>query len=188
MKNEYSVLIKTNKLKKVFSQSNTSFMALFGSALFSLFLMTACGSDTFPDEDLSIVEDSTISLDRNSQEAKNVGENIKNSYARLASKRSDVCPKLIQAGVDNPVIKRAKEVMVDDHCDYFLYPRDGQNISVGVSDDQIEALLIVPTLHNFADGKYQVNSYDKHVIRLNYNGANYKPEDFIYDVAVTVSD
>ena len=43
-------------------------------------------------------------------------------------------------------------------------------------------------VHNFADGDYQVDSYDKHVIRLAYNGATYKPKNLVYDVAVTVSN
>lgn len=70
----------------------------------------------------------------------------------------------------------------------FLYPRTGQHIAVELDDNQIEALLIVPTLHNFADGDYQVASYDKHVIRLTYNGATYKSERFTYDVVITVTD
>ncbi|WP_426137474.1 hypothetical protein [Psychrobacter sp. TWR1-1-1] len=77
--------------------------------------------------------------------------------------------------------------MVNNHCDYFLYPRSGQQISVSINDSQIEALLIVPALHDFANGDYKVDSYDKHVIRLTYNGATYKPENFMYDVAVTIS-
>jgi high-affinity nickel permease len=55
-----------------------------------------------------------------------------------------------------------------------------------LSDSRIEALLVVPMLHDFANGDYQVESYDKHVIRLAYNGATYKPKNLMYDVAVTV--
>lgn len=188
MKNWQSVPIKTNYFnacKKVFAQFNVSYMVVFGSALF---LITACNTDKASEELPPIEVQPTITLDSNLQEAEDVKESIKNSYARLASKRPDVCPKLIQKGVDSQVIKRASEVMVDDHCDYFLYPNKDQNISVNVSDDQIEALLVVPTLHNFANGNYQVESYDKHVIRLAYDGATYKPENLVYDVAVTVSD
>lgn len=188
MKNWKSVPIKTNNSKapkKVFTQFNIRYMALFGSALF---LMTACEPDTSSEDALLIVEPPTITLDSNLQEVGDIGESIENSYAILASKRSDICPKLIQKEVDSQIIKRASEVMVNNHCDYFLYPNKGQNISVSVSDDQIEALLVVPTLHNFADGGYQANSYDKHIIRLNYSGATHKPEKFTYDVVVTVSD
>ncbi|MGP9491133.1 hypothetical protein [Psychrobacter sp. AOP7-B1-24] len=188
MKHWQSVSMKKNRFnasKKVFAQFNISYMVVFGSALF---LITACNIDK-ASEDLSPIEaQSTITLDSNIKEAENVKESIKNSYARLASERPDVCPKLIQKGVDSQVIKRTAEVMTSDYCDYFLYPQDGQKISVKVNDRQIETLLIVPILHNFANGDYQVESYDKHVIRLAYDGATYKPENLVYDVAVTVSD
>ncbi|HBL95976.1 MAG TPA: hypothetical protein DD294_03125, partial [Psychrobacter sp.] len=80
------------------------------------------------------------------------------------------------------------EVMVNDYCDYFLYPREGQHISVATNNRQIEALLIVPALHNFANGGYKVMSYDKHIIRLSYNGATYKPQNLNYDIVMTISD
>ena len=188
MKNWQSAPTKTNQSNKprnFFSQFNIRYIALFGSALF---LMTGCKPDTPSEDVLSIAELPTITLDSNLQEAEDIGESIKNSYARLASKRSDICPKLIQEEVGSHIIQRTSEVMVNDYCDYFLYPQEGQNISVKVNNSQIEALLIVPTLHNFANGDYQVSSYDKHVIRLAYNGADYKPENFIYDVAVTIAN
>ena len=132
-----------------------------------------------------VINDKETKAEQNAREVKN---NIRNSYARLASSRSDVCPKLIQEKVGSLVIERTAEVMVGDYCDYFLYAREGQVIAVQTDNRQLEALLIVPTLHNFANGDYQVGSYDKHVIRLSYNGATYKPENLVYDVAVTVSD
>ncbi|WP_201617190.1 hypothetical protein [Psychrobacter urativorans] len=114
--------------------------------------------------------------------------NIKNSYARLAAKRADICPKMLQKDVDTNTIERIAEVMVDEHCDYFLYPRTGQQIAITVNNSQIEALLIVPAVHDFADGAYQVASYDKHVIRLSYYGAAHKPERLRYDVAISLID
>ena len=135
------------------------------------------------------VSNSQTALERQKkQDIAEIEDNIKNSYARLAAQRADVCPKLLQKDIGNNVIERVQEVMVGDHCDYYLYPQVDQQIAVTVSDDRVEALLIVPTLHNFADGDYSVVSYDKHVIRLAYNGATYKPDRFSYDIVIDVTD
>ncbi|MES1964512.1 hypothetical protein M0N77_04085 [Psychrobacter sp. AH5] len=115
-----------------------------------------------------------------------IEDKIINSYARVASKHAHICPKLIQKQLDNSVIERTAEVMIKDSCDYFLYPKIGEQIAVSLDNDQIEALLITPRTYNFANGGYEVTSYDKHVIRLAYNGAGYKPENFRYDVAITI--
>lgn len=189
MKKHDSKIVKTAtsaQTKKPFWQSNNTYVGLFAVGFFSLVLISACYPDMFSGAGSGSAEASAANSDQNLQDAKDIENNIKNSYARLASKRSNICPKLIQEEVDNKVVERTAEVMVNNHCDYFLYPRDGQHISVTINDSQIEALLIVPTLHDFANGDYQVNSYDKHVIRLSYNGATYKPEHFEYDVAVSV--
>ncbi len=126
--------------------------------------------------------------EQNKLEINDIEDNITNSYARLAAERADICPKLLQKDMGHNDIKRVAEVMVNDHCDYFLYLNTGQRLYVDVDNRQIEALLIVPTLHDFANGDYKVISYDKHVIRLAYNGATYKPERLSYDVAITVTD
>lgn len=100
---------------------------------------------------------------KENSDAKQVKEGLRNSYARLAAKRADVCPKLLQTSVDNNVI---------------------EHILVKSNNDQIESLLVVPTLHNFANGRFLVKSSQKHVIRLKYNGANYKADSLRYDVSV----
>lgn len=152
------------------------------AALIVLFLINTCS----PDE----VKNTTVSRPNAmpSSNSVDIEDHIVNSYARLAAKRSDVCPKLLQQDVDSPSIRRRDEVMIDDHCDYFLYPHAGEQITVVVADPKIEALLIVPTMHNFANGEYQVDSYDKHVIRLSYNGAYYKPKRLKYDVTIKIND
>lgn len=104
------------------------------------------------------------------QDIADIEDNISNSYARLAAKRADLCPKMLQKALNHNLIERVAEVMIEDHCDYYLYPEVNQRLAVTLNTDQIEALLIVPTLHNFANGDYLVDSYDKHVIRLVYNG------------------
>jgi hypothetical protein len=160
-------------------------IVLFSAAALTLLLANACSQEAFSEQTADIEAARTL---QKQQDVANIESNIKNSYARLASQHTDICPKLLQKEVDNSIIERSAEIMVDDHCDYFLYPRTGQHIAVELDDNQIEALLIVPTLHNFADGDYQVASYDKHVIRLTYNGATYKSERFTYDVVITVTD
>ena len=193
MKKRYITTVATamiDKSKAGFWQSSNIYLTFFGVSFLLLLAVSACSSESFSENgaagaDKAVMNDNKAKAEQNAQEIK---DNIRNSYARLASGRSDVCPKLIQEKVGSPVVERTAEVMVGDYCDYFLYAREGQVIAVQTDNRQLEALLIVPTLHNFANGDYQVGSYDKHVIRLSYNGATYKPENLVYDVAVTVSD
>ena len=161
---------------------------LLGAAFLSIISMSGCNSEASTDNSALVTDSSVQHLDSNIQSSADIAEDIKNSYARLASKRSDVCPKLIQEERGSQTIERISEVMVNDYCDYFLYPEEGQELSVKVNNSQIETLLIVPALHNFADGNYQVTSYDKHVVRLSYNGATHKPEPLTYDIAIKLSD
>jgi len=187
MKNQRSTIVrhyKSNSGEPSLSQSTRKHGALFIPTLMSVLMISACSSEVSSKNSMTVTDNSA----RNIQSSKEIEDNIKNSYARLASKRSDVCPKLIQEETGNQVIERISEVMVNDYCDYFLYPREGQRLNVKVNNRQIEALLIVPTIHNFANGNYKVTSYDKHVIRLSYNGATHKPEHFVYDVALKISD
>lgn len=185
MKKRYSA--NADKSKKGLLRSNNTYVALCASVFVVLLFISAVSSETSSENSLLTAKKSTPQLDRRLQSAKDIEENIINSYARLAGKRSDVCPKLIQEKIGSQVIERTAEVMVNNYCDYFLYPREGQQISVNVNDSRIEALLIVPMLHDFANGNYRVDSYDKHVIRLAYKGATYKPKKLVYDVAVTVT-
>lgn len=122
------------------------------------------------------------------QEIADIEDNINNAHARLAAQHVDICPKLLQQDLDSKVIERIAEVMTAEHCDYFLYLRVGQHIDVALNNDRIEALLIVPTIHNFANGDYEVVSYDKHVIRLTYDGVTRMPERLHYDMVITVTD
>lgn len=162
-----------------------SHILLLIAGIAALLIINACS----PEAAIEPAADKAAALiQKKQQNVAEIEDSINNSYARIAANHVDVCPKLLQKDVDRNTIKRTAEVMVDDHCDYLLYLRSGQHIAVSLDNDQIEALLIVPTLHNFANGDYQVASYDKHVIRLSYNGATYKPERLSYDVAIRVSD
>lgn len=153
------------------------------SATLALFMITACS----PSSEHQISMHTSVAK-QSQRDAAQIEDNIKNSYARLAAERADICPKLIQKNKGNNIINRASEIMVGDYCDYFLYLREDQRLAVETNDIQIEVLLIVPTLYDFANGDYQVKSFDKHVVRLSYNGASYKPERLNYDVTMTVSD
>lgn len=147
-----------------------------------LLLTTACTSES---ANSAIADKQALP---NEQVQSDIEDKIVNSYARVASKKPDLCPKLVQKEVDNTVIERKAEVMVNNSCDYFLYPKVGEHIAVSLNNDQIEALLITPRVYNFANGDYKVKSYDKHVIRLSYDGAGYKPKRFRYDVTIAIKE
>ena len=160
-------------------------LALITIAILVVFVSNSCS----PEASTESHAKANISATKQKQlDVDDIEDNITNSYARLAAERADICPKLLQKDMGNNDIKRVAEVMVNDYCDYFLYLNTGQSLDVDIDNRQIEALLIVPAMHNFANGEYQVTSYDKHVIRLAYNGATYKPARLSYDVAITVTD
>lgn len=188
MKNFRSVIASVFRFdisKKTAGQSRMLFVLLIAIVVSVLLIINSCS----PKNATGLTADTESSLTQQEQyEITEIEDNIKNSYARLAAERADICPKLLQRDMGNNHIKRVAEVMVNDHCDYFLYPHTGQQIAVNLDNRQIEALLIVPTIHNFADGEYQVTSYDKHVIRLAYSGATYKPERLNYDVEIIITD
>ncbi|WP_201592567.1 MULTISPECIES: hypothetical protein [unclassified Psychrobacter] len=169
---------QSEKPKKSTLRSTQMYAGLCCSVILSLLFISACSPNTASENSLPNV---------NASDAKDIEENIKNSYARLAAKRPDVCPKLLQKNVDDDTIVRTAEVMISNYCDYYLYLERGQSINIDINTDQIETLLIVPTMHNFANGSYQVESYDKHVIRLNYVGVTHKPERLSYDVNITIT-
>lgn len=156
------------------------FLALAVSA--GLLFIAAC---TPENSNLPITDKQAVPSE---QVQSDIEDKIVNSYARVASQQSHLCPKLVQKEIDNTVIERKAEIMVNNSCDYFLYPRVGERIAISLNNNQIEALLITPKTYNFANGDYKVKSYDKHVIRLAYNGAGYKPEHFSYDVTITIKE
>ena len=178
---------KSNERKQRFFRSKYIYTTLIATASFSILLVSACSPEPYSENSSLVTDKAALTRDSIAQNSENIEDSIRNSYARLASERADVCPKLIEEQ-GSQVIERVAEVMVNDYCDYFLYPREGQHISVATNNRQIEALLIVPALHNFANGGYKVMSYDKHIIRLSYNGATYKPQNLNYDIVMTISD
>lgn len=123
-----------------------------------------------------------------SNEVQALEESLRNSYARQAAKRADICPKLLQREFDTNVIRRRNDIMIDNYCDYFIYPQPGQRIKVISNNDKLKLMLIMPTLHDFANGAYSVVSTQKHIIRLTYNGIANRPSSLSYDVEVIVED
>ncbi|MDO5768448.1 MAG: hypothetical protein Q4P13_03005 [Psychrobacter sp.] len=113
-----------------------------------------------------------------------VEENLRNSYARLAAQRNDICPKLLQRDVDTNVIQRSNDIMIDNHCDYYIYPQPGQFIKAQSDNDQLKILLVAPVMHDFANGSFRVVTSQKHVIRVAYDGITHKPEAMRYSVSV----
>lgn len=167
-----SFLLKTTSLLK---------QPIIVSGLLILILsINAC------DHDNDIEKSATDADDQSTLISTDIEDSLLNSYASVASNRSDICPKLVQKQVDSTAIQRTSEIMVNNSCDYFLYPQAGTSIGVALNNDQIEALLITPKTHNFANGEYQTTSYDKHVIRLSYNGVEHKPERLSYDVTINI--
>ena len=162
-----------------FFKFNVTFNIVRTLVVFKLLLLSACKPSTAPDYKLE--------EERIPQNSAKIENSIIDSYARFAAKKSDVCPKLVEQNIDSPEIKRTSEIMVDDYCDYFLYLHKGDSITVDVSDSQLEALLMVPAMHNFANGSYAVTSYDKHIIRLTYKGSSYRPERLRYNVMIQVT-
>ncbi len=121
-------------------------------------------------------------------DAQAIEESLRNSYARKAANRADICPKLVQRELDTNVIRRVNDIMIDNYCDYFLYPQPGQNIQVTSNNNQLELLLIAPELYDFANGAYLVTSAQKHVIRLQYDGAAHRPKEISYDVEIIIDN
>lgn len=188
MKNLWSVITKTRNVhlgQYIVVPLKIIYVLLFIALIAALLIINACSPEESTE---STAATEAVLTQKKQQDIADIENNIKNSHARLAAKRSDICPKLLQKDVGKNTIERMAEVMVDEHCDYYLYPHIGQQIAITINNSQIEALLIVPALHNFADSDYQVASYDKHVIRLSYSGATHKPKRLNYDVTISVID
>lgn len=75
------------------------------------------------------------------------------------------CPRLIQKRVDSTQIIR-HESLNGQSCDYFIYPKLADAISVNISNRSIQANLIKPYVHDFNNGSYHVIANGRHIIRL----------------------
>ena len=117
---------------------------------------------------------------------KSISGSVAIDKAKLAAAKQDKCPKLVNSPIDSTQIVRKNEVMRDTYCDYYIYPKKGQRISIGSHPKQIAANLISPVYYDFANGSYLVNQADKYVIRLSYEGVEYMSSPIDYDVTINV--
>ncbi|UNU73593.1 hypothetical protein LU293_01385 [Moraxella nasovis] len=102
----------------------------------------------------------------------------------LKSKK-EACPKLVQKRVDRTTISREDSIRTKS-CDYFIYPNVGDEITVSVSDRRMKLQLIMPYDHDFANGSYRATAYGRHVIRLEYDSADRRPDVMDYTIHVDI--
>ncbi|PIE47041.1 MAG: hypothetical protein CSA42_05595 [Gammaproteobacteria bacterium] len=120
------------------------------------------------------------------EQAKALKETRIKEDAHYAAKTSFICPKLINKQVDTTRIKRRNEIMQNNYCEYYIYPKIGETLDVVSTDSRLEKWLITPIMHNFNNGAYQVIKEDRHTIQLSYNGMENKPDNFQYDIEIVI--
>lgn len=104
----------------------------------------------------------------------------------LATRNSvDVCPRLIQKRVDSTQTVR-QESISERSCDYFIYPKIGDSVSVSVTNDSMKPSLIMPRYFDFANGTYRVIDSGRHVIRVEYDAISTKPDVLDFTIEVTI--
>ncbi len=138
-------------------------------------MLSACGQKDA--EQPNRVEETKIKKDE-------IKEQLTSHYASLASKDKTICPKLLQQRVDTAVIRRSKEHLKGEYCDYYLYPKKGQILNITSKDSTLDIFLRMPYLHDFANGKYLVQNSRRHVIRVSYAGSQLKPSDLTYNINI----
>lgn len=106
--------------------------------------------------------------------------------AKLATANQNTCPKLVEFPVGSTKIVRENEVMQGAYCDYYLYPKKGQRISIENYPNYIAADLISPEYHDFANGSYLVDQADQYLIRLRYEGVEPMKDAIDYEVTIQV--
>lgn len=97
----------------------------------------------------------------------------------------DECPKLVQKRIDRTSVSRQEQIL-GNACDYFIYPNVGEVVSVSVSDSRMKPYLDIPYYHNFANGDYVVVASGRHVIRLEYDSLERKPNIMNYVLEVNI--
>lgn len=146
-------------------------------------------SDNTEKESNSLTTDSNqvdTNNSKDSQFADDDEQSVAMDKAWIAATEKDRCPKLLQAKMNSTRIVQKNEVMKDSYCDYYIYLNKGKKISVEDHPANIEANLISPVYYDFDNGSYLVKKYDKHVIRLSYDGIEYKSGPIDYNVTIQV--
>ncbi len=157
--------------------------------LTSMSVLTACGVDKNKvANNKHEHQDQTDSSEYKKDKQKKMAEQLSSHYARLASKHTDSCPKLLQKQIDSQLITRRKEQLKGQYCDYYIYPKKGELLTITSSDPALKITLRMPRTHDFANGAYLVDSNRRHVIRVAYAGSTYKPSDFIYNIKIQLDE
>lgn len=97
------------------------------------------------------------------------------------------CPQRIHQEVDSDTIERNDQYLVGDYCDYYIYPKRGQTISVDVEPHNVRASLRVPIAHDFDNGGYLVEEADTHVIRINDISSRYQNHPVRYNMTISIN-
>ncbi len=150
-------------------------------------VLTACVADKKIEHRIGHQSQTDSSEDKD-DEQKKMAEQLSSHYARLASKHNDACPKLLQKQIDSQLITRRKEQLKGQYCDYYIYPKEGEFLTITSSDPALKITLRMPRIHDFANGAYLVDSNRRHVIRVAYAGSIYKPSDFIYNIKIQLDE
>lgn len=103
-----------------------------------------------------------------SPHAADLAEAVQQSQARLASARSDICPKLIEFKLGDMTQVRQNEIMRHQVCKYFMYPRIGDKISIDLDNKNMKAEMVQPNYFNFTDTVFEVTNPGKHVLQISY--------------------
>lgn len=133
--------------------------------------------------------DSSKVNNNSSKESELTGDNkqsVASDQTWVAASEEKKCPKLLQAKMNSTKIIQKNEVMRNSYCDYYIYLNKGKKISVEDYPSNIEANLISPIYYDFANGSYLVKKFDKHVIRLSYDGIEYQSGPIDYNVTIQV--
>lgn len=117
--------------------------------------------------------------------ATQVADAVQASKARLASEKSEICPKLIEFKVDNKLVVRQDEIMRRQSCKYYLYPDLGTVLDVNIDNGKLQANIVQPEFYDFSAGKYKVTSVGKHVLEISYKDhhGNREPEKYSLEVS-----
>lgn len=97
-KNLWSTIVNFRKLKvsdSIVKRSNPMHIVLFSAAALTLLLANACSQEAFSEQTADIEAARTL---QKQQDVANIESNIKNSYARLASQHTDICPATTKRG------------------------------------------------------------------------------------------
>lgn len=120
-----------------------------------------------------------------SPHASQLADAVQQSQARLASSRSDVCPKLIEFKLGDTISFRQNETMRNQRCKYFIYPKVGEKIAVSVSNSNMKSEMVQPKYFNFANGTYTVEKSGKHVLQIAFKSYHGNRPAQNYDLMVS---